>query len=201
MLTSTLTIYQRELEPWGLLKSSPQASPVAAWPHTRPTPHHHLLWADRPHALSFCAMAWVILPLRAGLSFQPCLKRHSVSTYLIRPHSHPRFWGACQVSSIWFAHFAPDKEAVASSLGANALPHPSGAEITLQVILTISMTLTPPRTWAPEGRVYVNFPLHCWCPGQSRVSSWPSMNVERKDSQNVSPTSQWVSTYCLMIQH
>lgn len=62
-----------------------------------------------------CTLAQGIPPLLAGLSFQPCPKSHSLSTYLIRPHSHHSFWGACQASSICFAHFLPDKPSCLSS--------------------------------------------------------------------------------------
>lgn len=66
--------------------------------------------ADGPRVPSlFCAMAWAILSPRAGLSLQPCLKSHSVSTYLIRPHSLSRFWGACHTSRLWFVHLPRDK--------------------------------------------------------------------------------------------
>lgn len=188
--TSTFSTYQIEFQPLRpTLKRSPYAPQPRAWPRTRPLlTISRSRQAGRPCAPSLLrAPAQAILPLLSGPTFQPCRKRHSVSTYLIRPHSHHSFWEVFHAYMLRLLTFHLT-DSVTSLLGLHGSPHPSGPEITLQVVLTSLVTLAPPRLWAPEGR-------DCAFPS-ARLGPSPEQGVQlslseclRKEgiSQNLSP--------------
>lgn len=123
----------------------------------------------------------------------PCthLEIHSVSTFLIKPHSQLRLLG-CHALVCSF-HLTDSAD---SPLGPQGSPNLSGPEITLHVVLMGLLTLAPPRMWASEDRDHVHSPLHCWCLRQTQACGWPSVNVCGR--KGLSPTSHWASTCCLM---